>query len=287
MPPQLIALAAALSYATSNIAAKRGMSHSNPTTVTYISLTIHAVGLGFILLVTGGIPEIVSLAVLLIVLAGLLQPVIRLFTYKGLFYIGASRGSTLRGTHPLFSTTFAILFLGEPATVPVLIGTLLIVAGGTLISWQPEGKKATYPWWYAGFPLGAALMAGIVHPVRRYALSLSNHPLFFAALVGWVSLFSLTVYLSLSSKAEKLVWNRRSAGIFFFAGVFETLGILLVMTGLSRGQVVTVSPIVATQPMWVLLGTSIFLRDLERITVRTVFGVLCVVAGTVAISLVR
>jgi drug/metabolite transporter (DMT)-like permease len=72
-----------------------------------------------------------------------------------------------------------------------------------------------------------------------------------------------------------------------FAGVFETLGIVLVIAALSTGPVVIVSPIVATSPLWILLGTWLFLRGIERLALRTIIGALCVVAGTVAISLVR
>ena len=57
IPPQLIALAAALSYATSGISARRGLRYSTPITVTLVSLTIHAVGLWSALLVTGGVPQ--------------------------------------------------------------------------------------------------------------------------------------------------------------------------------------------------------------------------------------
>jgi drug/metabolite transporter (DMT)-like permease len=50
---------------------------------------------------------------------------------------------------------------------------------------------------------------------------------------------------------------------------------------------VVVSPIIATSPLWVVLGSRLFLRDIERLTLRTIFGALCVVAGTIAISIVR
>jgi uncharacterized membrane protein len=39
--------------------------------------------------------------------------------------------------------------------------------------------------------------------------------------------------------------------------------------------------------MWVLLGTWLFLRGIERINLRTVLGTACVIAGTIAISVVR
>jgi drug/metabolite transporter, DME family len=71
------------------------------------------------------------------------------------------------------------------------------------------------------------------------------------------------------------------------AGIFETLGILLVIVALSVGPVVIVSPIVATSPLWILIGTWLFLRGIENLTLRTVLGAVCVVSGTIAISVGR
>jgi drug/metabolite transporter (DMT)-like permease len=287
IPPQLIALSAALSYAVSGIAAKRGMRYSTPVTVTLVSLIIHAGGLWLILLLTSGVPAVAPFVIMLFVITGTLQPIIRLFTYAGIFHMGASRGTTIRGSHPFFSTMIAILFLGEKAGFWVILGTLLIVGGVTLISWQPAAHRGDFRWLHLGFPLGAALLAGVSHPIRRYALGLANEPLFFAAVVGLVSLLWMSGYLLLPLGAERPVWNRRALGPFAIAGLFETLGIVLVITALSVGQVVIVSPIVATSPLWILLGTWLFLRDIERLNTRTVVGAFCVVSGTVAISLVR
>jgi len=287
IPPQLIALAAALSYATSGIAARRGMRFSTPITVTLVSLTVHTVGLWSLLLLTTGVPEVPSGVLFLFLITGTLQPVIRLCTYAGIFYMGASRGTTVRGSHPLFSTAIAILFLGERADFWVLAATVLIVGGVTLITWQREAEQNSSRRWHVIFPLSAALLAGISHPLRRYTLALAPEPLYFAAAIGMVSLFWIGSYLLLPFKGEKPVWDRRAIGPFLVAGGFETLGILLVITALNVGRVVVVSPVVATSPLWILLGTWIFLRGIESLTARTVAGVVLVVAGTVAISLVR
>jgi drug/metabolite transporter (DMT)-like permease len=286
-PPQLIALAAAISYAISGIAAKRGLRYSTPITVTLVSVTVHAVSLSIALWLTGGIPEISWWVLFLFALTGTLQPVIRLFTYAAIHYVGASRGTTLRSSHPLFSTTLAILFLGEQMSLPLAAGTVLIVVGIWLISWQPETERASFRWWHLAYPLGAAFLAGISHPLRRYALGLANEPLYLAAIIGIVALPWLGSYIVLPTRGEQPVWNRRSIGWFLMAGVFETLGILLVIVALSVGQVVIVSPIVATSPLWILIGTWLFLRGIESLTLRTILGAVCVVSGTIAISLVR
>lgn len=287
IPPQVIALGAAFSYAISGIAARRGMRYSTPITVTLVSVSVHAVTLWSALLLTSGVPSVSWWVLFLFALTGTLQPIIRLFTYAGILYVGASRGTTLRSSHPLFSTTLAILFLGEQLTSPIIVGTLLIVTGIGLISWQPEAQRASFRWWHLGYPLGAAFLAGISHPLRRYALSLADEPLYLAAIIGIVALPWLASFTVLPTKGEQPVWNRQSIGWFLMAGVFETLGILLVIVALSVGQVVIVSPIVATSPLWILLGTWFFLRGIESLTWLTVLGALCVVAGTIAISVVH
>ena len=54
---------------------------------------------------------------------------------------------------------------------------------------------------------------------------------------------------------------------------------------LSFGPVVMVTPLTATLPLWVVIGSKLFLRDVEKITTRIVIGAILVVAGTIAISL--
>lgn len=283
MPPQAIALLASLSYALVMITSRRGMQYSTPTTVTLVSLIVHTVTLWTAVFLTGGIPNVSAAAVYVFIIAGMLQPIIRLCTYTGVQKVGASRSGPIRSAHPMFGVFIAVTILHEQATVPVLLGAAAVVSGIVLISWQRSGSSAQVRWWYFLFPLVAALLAGIVHPMRRYALMISDEPLFFAALVGAVSLLCFLLYMPFSR--EPLVWNRRALGPFIAAGAFETLGILLVITALSIGEVVIVSPLVGISPLWVLLGTVLFLRDLERINWRTILGTLCVVAGTAAITL--
>ena len=70
----------------------------------------------------------------------------------------------------------------------MIAGTVLIVGGITLISWQTEAQRASFRWLHIGYPLGAAFLAGISHPLRRYALGLANEPLYLAAVIGVVAL---------------------------------------------------------------------------------------------------
>ena len=187
----------------------------------------------------------------------------------------------------MFITFLAILFLGESLNLPIVLGTVSIVAGVALISWQGDNKQESFRWWYLAYPLSAAFLAGVSHPLRRYTLTLANEPLYLTAVIGIVALPWLASATLLPGQKQRLVWDRRAMVPFLIAGTFETVGILLVIVALSVGQVVVVSPIVATSPLWIVLGSWLFLRDIERLTLRTILGAVCVVAGTIAISIVR
>lgn len=282
LPPQLLALGASLCYSFVLVTSRRGMQYSTPKTVTLVSLGVHTVSLWTAVFLTGGIPRVDAAAVHVFIVAGMLQPIIRLFTYTGVQRVGAARSGPIRSTHPMFGVFVAMTVLDESATAAALAGVLSVVCGIVLITWKPASEVRSFHWWEFLFPLTAALLAGIVHPMRRYALSISHEPLFFAALVGVVSLVCFLCYTPFGR--EPLVWHRRALLPFVAAGAFETCGILLVIVALGIGSVVTVSPLVGVSPLWVLLGTVVFLRDLEQVRLRTVAGAVCVVAGTAAIS---
>ena len=283
IPPQVIALCASLSYACVLVTSRRGMQYSTPKTVTLVSLIVHTVSLWTAVLLTGGIPRVDAAAVYVFIVAGMLQPIIRLCTYTGVHRVGAARSAPIRSTHPMFGVCVAITVLGETATLVTLAGVVSVVCGIVLITWKRASEVRSFHWWEFLFPLTAALLAGIVHPMRRFALSISHEPLFFAALVGIVSLLCFLAYMPFSR--EPLVWDRRAMLPFLAAGAAETCGILLVITALGIGSVITVSPLVGISPLWTMLGAVIFLRDLEQVRFQTIVGAICVIAGTAAISL--
>ena len=276
-----------MSYAAANIAAKFGLKHSNPVTMTLISFTTQTTVLGSIVLVSGSVPPISYFPAVLFVAIGFVMPVIRTLTYIGVAKMGASRSVSLRSSFPLFGALFALIFLGEELQPLVLAGTLLVVAGTVFITWQREDSPTAGRWWYALFPLTAAIVSGVIQPVVRYGLSFSHHPLFFSALVGVTSLSVNLSALPVIKKFQRPIWDRKGLKSLILASLFENLGFLLFVTAFGLAPVATVSPLIATSPMWVVFATLLIFRDLERVSLRTIVGTALTVAGTVAITLSR
>jgi DME family drug/metabolite transporter len=285
MSPQLLASITAIFYAGALVSSRLGLKYSTPDTVTLVSILVQNVTLWSAVFLTGGIPKVSGVAVGIFCIVGTFQMGVRVFAYTGVLKIGASRSGSLQSISPLISATIAIAVLREPATSLIMAGTFLVVGGIILVSWKAEREVPSFRWWYLLLPIGAACLTGMNHPLRRYAFSLSNEPLFFSAFMGLVSLVGFAIYRSLSPNKQELDWNRKALWPFLSTGIFETLSIVFIMKSLSLGRVVLVAPIAATYPVWALIGAKIFLRDVEKITTKTIIGILSVVAGTIAIHL--
>lgn len=285
LTPQAIGLLTAIVYATSIIWARKGLQYSNPITVTLASVALQSVVLTTIVLTITGIPEVGPTFLTLAVLVGFLMPIVRLLSYTGIAKVGAARGASLRSTHPLFSALIALTIFGESTTPWVLAGVCLIVVGITLITWQPDKTHAQMHWWDALYSISAAILAAAVHNFTRFSLQSNSYPVLFAAIVGIISLVTITAYLMLGTVPARPQWDRRALVPFLVTAGLENLGFLTFTVALTVGPVVLVTPMVATQPMWVLLFTIVFLRNIELVQLRTVAGSSAVVIGTISITL--
>src|SRR3954454_15882523 len=72
-------------------------------------------------------------------LAGLMQPGVgQLLVTLAVREAGASRASVVLGSAPLASVTLALIFLGEPVRWALIVGAVLIVAGGVELARDRE-----------------------------------------------------------------------------------------------------------------------------------------------------
>jgi transporter family protein len=287
MSPQFLAWLTAFSFACANVTVGYGLRYSTPLTATFVSLLVHTVVLWTAVFISGGMPNVKWLAVGAIALTGVVQPAMRFFQYKGMEKIGTSRAVTLRNSYPFLSVTIGIIFLGEKLTLLGTVGTLLIVVGIVLSSWKLDEQFENFRWIHAIYPMITATITSVVHPLRRFALIQSDEPLFFAALVGPISLLAFAIYYATPASKDKLVWDRRALWPFLCSGLGETMAVLFMLNAFAKGSVLVVSPISATSPIWTALLGAIFLRQLEKFTMASIIGTICVVAGVIAISLVK
>jgi len=111
MSPQIIALFSAIFYASNSISALLGLQYSTHFTATLVAMVVRTVTLWTAVFVTGGIPGVEFLPVLLFVLLGIVQSATSLLSYSGISKIGAFRSQ-------LASRLECVGLTGGQVTVP-------------------------------------------------------------------------------------------------------------------------------------------------------------------------
>ena len=212
-------------------------------------------------------------------LAGLLQPGIgQLLVTLAIREAGASRASVVFGVAPLVSVTIALVLLGEPLRWALVVGAVLIVAGGVELARErgrPEHLRA--------IGLLYAFLVTILFSARDNLLRWLSRDTDVppgvaaaAALLGGL----VVVAVVLGPRV------RRLAGVLPFLGVGVLFGLSYVslFEAYYRGRVTVVSPLVASESLWGVGLSVLLLRHTELVGRRIVIGAFLVVAGAVLIG---
>lgn len=259
-----IALAASICFALSNHVQHIALDHMDVRNGTIVNVGTTAAIL-CLLSPLYLVPEtLVSPPVVWFALAGLIVPSLSM-TLQALSVrmLGPGLTSGLSSTSPVFAMVIAIVALGEVVTGRILLGTAVVVASIAYITLGSRRIGASWPMWAVAIPLGAALARGLTHNLIKFGLTDLPSPMT-AALVGATT--SLLVLLSIHATSGRRIpsWN---PGYFWFAccGVLNGAGLIGLNTALGMGDVVVVSPLVATTPAFTILtGWLFFRREVMR-----------------------
>jgi uncharacterized membrane protein len=287
IPAEAFALASGFFSAVNMILLKKGLARSNVITAIVVSLTINVIVFWTLVWMVVPHEEIWRAELFIFILVGLIQPGgTRFLSYLSVQKVGVAITAPLRATTPLFSSLFAILILGENLTVPVAVGTLLVVSGVIIISLKDKGT-VVFRKLYIFLPLLSALVAGSTQVIRKIGLVHVPFPLLGAAVATGTSLLVVTLSLITSKKLSMLTFNRTSLWFFALAGITVTLSAMSVYMSLHLSDVVIVAPLTSLSPLYSLILAAVFLRDLEVITPRIVTSACLIVLGVVLITALR
>jgi drug/metabolite transporter (DMT)-like permease len=196
---------------------------------------------------------------------------------------GPSRTSATVGMAPLFAVTFAVVLLGEPLVAGIALGSFLIVGGGVVLASEkgrPDHVKTV--------GLVLALAAALVFALRD-------------TLVRWVAVdsdvspelaISATLLAGTLTILLAVLVGRRRASMqalpsFLPAGLLFGLSYVSLYEAFFRGRLSVVAPLVATESLWGVGLSAVFLRQIEGVGRRLVLGALVIVVGGILIGLSR
>ena len=278
----VLALSSAVLSAAATIFIRQGLRTGGSFAGFWINIAVGAVGLWTAVLLTGGIGHATLRGIVLFVMAGIIGTVAgRFLRFMAIQRLGAAIASPLNNLNPLVSTGLAILLLGERVTVPILAGTIVIIAGATLLSMG--GRQVGFQARYLALPILSAVCFGTVAIFRKLALA-DIGAIAGTAINVTTALVVFTAFLIASGDRRSLACDASSVGYFIGAGLAENLSVFLTVVALGFGTVSVVTPLTSTSPIFVLLLSPLLLRGVERVTGRIVAGTVLIVLGVYLIT---
>ena len=237
-------------------------------------------------------------------LAGLLSPgAAQILVTVAIRESGSSRVSMVFGMAPLVSVTIALVLLGEPASAPLLVGAVLVVAGGVELARERERPAHLNRLGLLFAFAGATLFAIRDNLVRHLAVGKTAVP---PAVAATAALLGGTVLIALwaggaageaagarpQDRAPSVLSGARE-GIgrrwlrFLPAGLLFGASYVSLFEAYYRGRVTVVAPLVAVESLVGVALSALLLRESELVGRRLLLGAALIVAGGALIGAFR
>lgn len=277
-----MALSSALCAASATILIQRGLRGSTFYAGAWINVVVGVIAAWSAALVLVRFDAFPWQAVPYFALSGLIGTTGgRLFRVLAIQKVGAPVASAVNNMTPLVASGLAILLLGEHVTLPIIGGTLVIVAGTILLSLS--GRLAGFRPLDLLYPFIGASCFGTVQILRKLGLA-SAGPLLGATINVTAALIATTAFVAASGNLGSLRCSRRSLLYFIGGGIAENGGVFLLLLALGFGDVSVVIPLAGTAPLFVLGLAYLIPSERSKLGWRIVAGVALIVLGVGLLS---
>ena len=281
MYAELVALIASICTALSSVMATRGMKDSNPDTANLLLTGIQTIVLTAILFMD--FPELNWTAILWFSLSGICASFLgRLLTLTSYKRIGVSVGSAIVGTSPLLTTLLAVLFLGEPLVLSVVLGALLVVLGIAALNLKDGRLSIEYGSIY--LPLGGAFLFAVSNVIRKMGTNLQPHAILGAQSSTLAGLIAFGFYLGAKGGLKDIHVSRQNINWLAGSGFVNAFAWITLTMAINLGSVSVVTSIIYSYPLFSVLFSRLFLKD-EPVDRFMVIGSVLIVLGIAVLSL--
>jgi drug/metabolite transporter (DMT)-like permease len=199
---------------------------------------------------------------------------------------GVSRTSVIVGSAPLVSVTIALIFLNEPLQAALVVGAVLIVAGGLTIA-----AEAVRPEHFQMIGVVFALLATALFATRdalvRWLATTSAVPSLLGATCSLLSSTALLAgYLAVTRRGRAVDDVARSLRPFAPAAILWGASYVALFEAFYHARVSVVSPLVATEALFGVVLAMLLLAH-ERVGRHVLGGAVLIVAGGALIGAFR
>jgi DME family drug/metabolite transporter len=294
---ELAALGAAISWTVSAMLYRKALQRTKPISANIIRLSCTSAILLVLLVSVGKFGVLASMPLEVVALAGV-SGVIGLGLGDTLYMtslrlIGVARAVPLACVYPLFNLLWAILLIGEPVTLQVALGALVIVVGIWFLSYEKKTSLAETQKRTVLKGVVAALVASLLWSISiaTMDIAVAETPDFDHALVvNTVRVAMIACLLLVSSpvidrERDFLKADRRTVATLIAGGVVALgLGWFLLTYSFVLTLESRAVPISSTTPLFSTLAGVALLR--EKVSAKNVAGAIIIVVGISLIFLV-
>jgi drug/metabolite transporter (DMT)-like permease len=183
------------------------------------------------------------------------------------------------GAAPLVSVAIALAVLDEPLRVPLVVGALLIVAGGIALAGE-RVRPADFRHLGIAFAIGATLMFAVRDNLLRWLASHTDtHALVTAPVTLLAGAATVAVYLVATRGRACAAGGGEALRAFLPAGLLFGLSYSALFEAFYRGRVTVVAPLVATESLCGVVLAALLLQRTELVGRRLLLGAALIVAG--------
>lgn len=285
----LLALGSSLFFTGTLIAVRQGMQWGSPLAAVLSLNAVVSTGALLIALFRGTLLSAQWTPILWFAAMGIAGPGVgSICRIVAVERMGLSPSTLVVSTTPIWAVFLAVFVLGEQPTLPVLVGTLFIVVGVSLITLSRDRSALRFRDWFRAaliFPTVASFTYALSPIFTKLAYVHQKIPMAGLGIAFAMGSILLLIARPILPGGGILRANRRSVAWFVLGGLFNLSAAICFMTALTIGNVSSIIPITRLTPLWVVLLSPIFLRQLERFTWLLFFASLLVVSGGVLITI--
>jgi len=283
-----LALLAAVASGLAVVLVRKKSDESNVLNTVFTLTSIGNIILWPLALLITNLEAVNFEGVLFFAISGLLAPgIARLLYYKGMETVGASVNSSVFATYPLYSSLFAVLLLNETFSSINFLGIMCIILGAISIerslrsnAWDKRILKRSLI-----LPVLATLMNALSYIIRKHGLTIYNEPLLGVA-IGHAISFLLFFLLSIfPNSVRRSFVSKKDFGLFWKAGAILSFVWILAFSALSYERVSVVTPLLSTEPLFVILFAYVYLKELEHISFKLIISTVLIVFGVVLVGI--
>jgi DME family drug/metabolite transporter len=292
---ELAALGAAASWTISALLYRKALREIKPVSANIIRLTCTALVLLTFLTMLGKFEALASLPLDVLVLAaisGLIGLGIGDTLYMvSLKSIGVARAVPVTCTYPLFNLLWAVFLVGEPITLPIVLGAIIIVFGIWLLS-QENNTEMRKKYLLKG--MAFALTTAVVWSVSITMINVAvrtKPDLDHALAINTVRVIAIALSMLASTPIiDKslgfLKANKRTVATLIAGGIVALgLGWFFLTFSFIETLESRAVPISSTTPLFSTFAGFALLH--EKITVKNAIGSVVIVIGIFLIFLIR